>query len=213
MPSITLETPSAGQEVTAGLHAANYADLQTLLNGGLDATNLAANAVGTSQIANDAVTADKLAESSLYSGHFHSATQIPSNATGFTFATYVPVWGSDGTQPAIGNGTITGRYCQLGKLVLVWVEMLLGSTSTIGTSTYNWTMPADFQTGVTYTPFGNATLLDASTSTLHSGTVVAVSTGTLVTVYNESSARWSASVPVVPASGDRYQIQAIFEAS
>jgi hypothetical protein len=40
MPTINLEVPSAGQNIGAGLHAANYADLQALLNGGLDGSNL-----------------------------------------------------------------------------------------------------------------------------------------------------------------------------
>ncbi len=40
MPSITLEVPGAGDDITSGLHASNYADLQALLNGGLDGSNL-----------------------------------------------------------------------------------------------------------------------------------------------------------------------------
>lgn len=40
MPTINLTLPVAGQGVTAGLHATNYAALQSLLNGGLDADNL-----------------------------------------------------------------------------------------------------------------------------------------------------------------------------
>jgi hypothetical protein len=40
MPTITLEVPSPGQDITAGLHAANYSDLQALLNGGLDGSNI-----------------------------------------------------------------------------------------------------------------------------------------------------------------------------
>ncbi len=44
MPSITLTLPTAGTQITAGLHSANYAALQTLLNGGLDNTNVLAAA-------------------------------------------------------------------------------------------------------------------------------------------------------------------------
>lgn len=40
MPSITLTNPTAGNVVTAGLHATNYSALQTLLNSGLDGVNL-----------------------------------------------------------------------------------------------------------------------------------------------------------------------------
>jgi hypothetical protein len=40
MPTLTLELPSAGGVITSGLHAANYADIQALLNGGLDGSNI-----------------------------------------------------------------------------------------------------------------------------------------------------------------------------
>jgi hypothetical protein len=45
VPTITLEVPVAGTEIEAGLHATNYSDLQTLLNGGLDNSNISASAV------------------------------------------------------------------------------------------------------------------------------------------------------------------------
>lgn len=40
MGTITLTLPIAGQKIQAGLHASNYASLQTLLNGGIDGSNL-----------------------------------------------------------------------------------------------------------------------------------------------------------------------------
>lgn len=44
MPSISLSLPVAGTNIAAGLHATNYAAIQTLLNGGLDNTNIATGA-------------------------------------------------------------------------------------------------------------------------------------------------------------------------
>lgn len=45
MGTITLELPVADTEVTAGLHAANYADIQAVINGGLDSNNWAAGKI------------------------------------------------------------------------------------------------------------------------------------------------------------------------
>jgi hypothetical protein len=44
VPTITLGLPSPGQGVTAGLHSANYAAIQALLNGGLDNSNVLSSA-------------------------------------------------------------------------------------------------------------------------------------------------------------------------
>lgn len=45
MPSITLEVPGAGDDITSGLHVANYNDIQTLLNGNLDDDNFASGKI------------------------------------------------------------------------------------------------------------------------------------------------------------------------
>jgi hypothetical protein len=50
VPSITFTLPVAGQDADAGPIATNFSDLQTLLNGGLDATNLADDSVGIAEL-------------------------------------------------------------------------------------------------------------------------------------------------------------------
>lgn len=51
MPTISLTAPVSGTVITAGLHAANYGAIQTLLNGGLDASNLSSGKIlGLSQL-------------------------------------------------------------------------------------------------------------------------------------------------------------------
>lgn len=54
---------------------------------------------------------------------------------------YTPTWTSDGTQPSLGNGTITGRYKREGKTVSFKAMVSLGSTSTVGTGAYSLTLP------------------------------------------------------------------------
>lgn len=44
MPTINLTLPVAGTEIVAGLHATNYTNLQTLLNGALDNSNVSTTA-------------------------------------------------------------------------------------------------------------------------------------------------------------------------
>ena len=54
------------------------------------------------------------------------------------WTTYTPTWTSAGTAPAIGNGTLTGRYVKIGNIVHVRFTMIAGGTTTFG-STNNWT--------------------------------------------------------------------------
>lgn len=60
------------------------------------------------------------------------------DALGDAWTTYTPSWGSTGTPPALGNGTLLGRYKKLGKTVDVNIVLTLGSTSTVGTG--GWTL-------------------------------------------------------------------------
>lgn len=55
---------------------------------------------------------------------------------------YVPTW-SPGT-PAIGDGTLEGRYIQVGKLVMFRIHLLGGSTTSWGGSSdpYQFTLPS-----------------------------------------------------------------------
>jgi hypothetical protein len=55
---------------------------------------------------------------------------------------FTPVWSSAGTQPSIGNGTITGKYRRVGDSVEIFTEVYSGSTTTYGTGAYSFSMPA-----------------------------------------------------------------------
>ena len=68
-----------------------------------------------------------------------------STATGLKYSadwtTYTPTWGSSGTAPSLGNGTLTGKYLQVGKNVIVQMFFQIGSTSTMGTGQWQFTLP------------------------------------------------------------------------
>lgn len=54
---------------------------------------------------------------------------------------YTPTWSSTGTQPVLNNGSIYGRYALLGRLVHLYVELTMGSSTTYGTGTYRFSLP------------------------------------------------------------------------
>lgn len=61
------------------------------------------------------------------------------NLTAWT--SYTPTWGSSGVAPAIGNGTITGKYFRSGRLISFLAFLRAGSTTTFGTGSFTLTLP------------------------------------------------------------------------
>lgn len=55
---------------------------------------------------------------------------------------YTPAWTASGTAPAIGNGSLKGRYLKLGALWIVFLDWFSGSTSTYGTGTWSFSLPS-----------------------------------------------------------------------
>jgi hypothetical protein len=57
------------------------------------------------------------------------------------WVSYLPTWGSTGTQPTLGNGTIAGRWKLTGDSQEIHYELNVGSTSTAGTGGYTFSLP------------------------------------------------------------------------
>ncbi len=66
-----------------------------------------------------------------------------SSLTAPGWTSWTPSWTSDGTQPALGNGTIAGRYRRVngGDLVHSSVRLVMGSTTTYGTLGWHFNNP------------------------------------------------------------------------
>ena len=55
--------------------------------------------------------------------------------------TYTPVWTTSGTAPALGNGSLTGRFYRYDKFVFFSVAFVAGSTTTFGTGNFMFSTP------------------------------------------------------------------------
>ncbi|WP_458089526.1 hypothetical protein [Streptomyces malaysiensis] len=62
-------------------------------------------------------------------------------ATEQEFASYNPAWTSDGSNPALGNGTLTGRYWRSGSNVTGTINLTVGSSTNLGSGNYFWQLP------------------------------------------------------------------------
>ena len=115
------------------------------------------------------------------------ATGAPSNVTGPTGAigptgptgsfafvpwtTYTPIWTATGTAPSIGDGSIVGRYVSLGATIVGEIRLIFGSTTTRGSGTYKFSLPA---TGIAenYQPMGQVVLRDEGPGITYFGTAM-----------------------------------------
>lgn len=102
----------------------------------------------------------------------------PQGATGptgaFTFVpwtTYTPIWTSTGTQPSIGNGSLTGRYVTLGATIVGELRLNFGSTTTRGTGTYRFSLPT-LGVAENYQPMGQVVLRDEGPGITYFGTAM-----------------------------------------
>ena len=76
-----------------------------------------------------------------YSGGWNSPTEST------LWQAYTPTWGSSGTQPTLGNGTLFGRYVQTGpKTITFRVFLKIGSTTSGGTGVYTFLLPTQAAT-------------------------------------------------------------------
>lgn len=132
-------------------------------------------------------------------------TSTDLNALAGTWNAYTPTvsgW-------TLGNGTVSGRYLQFGYLVGVSATIAVGSTTSVGTTYLDLTLPVSARA---YTNVGAHCVIGSAryllTGYAASATMRLWSVGTSGAFTNFSS-----SVPGTWASGDDVYINAWYEAS
>ncbi|MDQ0672929.1 hypothetical protein QFZ36_000490 [Pseudarthrobacter siccitolerans] len=193
-----LRTPAAnampylwgGALNTVGHLVPNQAD-------GTVVTTTDTGSVSTAMLANLGVTNAKLAANAAWTSYTPTLTNI-----------------------TLGNGTLTGKYQQIGKTVNFRVSLILGSTSAIsGDLIFSLPVTSAAYAGTSVAqPLGHATLLDAGIRA-YQGEVEWASTTTCaikvlaadVTYLYTTTA--SAAIPFAWATGDEIEFSGTFEAA
>jgi len=129
------------------------------------------------------------------------------------WASYTPVWSSSGTAPAIGNGTISGRWVQVGKTVSVKISLLFGTTSTYGTGGYSISLPVAAATSVGSVGAGYLNDVSAGGGGHYNGIAVVRTVAPTVALILEASshAQVSAVGPVTWANTDAWTFSLAYE--
>ena len=140
--------------------------------------------------------------------YFGAGVNIGGALTGLPVAGYTPAWTTSGTQPNIGNGSITGRYVVMGKICFLHITVVFGSTSTFGTGGFTFSTPvAPVLQGALLT----ALYFDSSPGQFYSGNGRTV--GNTVVLYTNATplAACAAAAPFTWASADQMQIDITYE--
>ena len=135
------------------------------------------------------------------------------NTIGAASEAYTPAWTSTGTAPAIGNGTLIGRYFRINKLVIASVTWTAGSTTTFGTGNYRISLPiASNSANFTY---GFGSYNDASTFNNYILSAGQITSTTVQMSWNVGGINgvWGQSTPIAMANGDSMQATFIYEAA
>ena len=127
--------------------------------------------------------------------------------------TYTPTFTADsGTAPSLGNGTLTGAYTRIGRLVQAQVKLLLGTTTTMGSGgvlQFGLPFTASSVAGAT----GTAYIDDTGTGwtigfpTLRTTTIVDISLAVPGVI---GTARVTNIAPMVWATGDSIVISFVY---
>lgn len=129
------------------------------------------------------------------------------------WTSYTPTWTSSGTQPAINNGTLTGRYRRVAAsdLVIAEVRVAMGSTTTFGTGFYSWSLPVSASASALLFTSGSANLFDISALTRF-GASAKLDTATTV-ILNAHNGTIAQTVPFTWANGDDIRFTVQYEAA
>lgn len=132
------------------------------------------------------------------------------------WVSYAPTWTGSGGNPAIGNGTIVGKYRQVGKSVDFSIMVTMGSTTTYGSGQWSLTLPfapvlnggnwffiGAARTSVTYFLGGEIVTPGSATMTLRC----------LPTTAGNNYVSASPTVPVTWATGNILAISGSYEAA
>ena len=85
------------------------------------------------------------------------ATQrLALDTEGSEWTAYTPAWAASTTDPALGNGTLTGAWTQIGKTVHWRLRLAAGSTTTFGAGYYQFTLPVAASGLASYGAIGTA---------------------------------------------------------
>ena len=125
---------------------------------------------------------------------------------------YTVSWTADTTNPSIGNGTLVGRYVQIGKTVICSIALAMGSTTTYGSGDWSFSLPVTAKSsGLSY--LGKWVIVDAGT-TYYEGNLILYGADANVDFFirNQNAVdKFNNTTPINWAAKDQLMISIVYE--
>ena len=139
------------------------------------------------------------------------------DANAGTWQSYTVSWTAATTNPSIGNGTLVGRYTQIGKTCILIIGLTMGSTTTYGSGNWSFSLPktAKNTTGIVF--YGVAHIRNTGTANYERiAQISPVISTTVIKLFNDptqgsNSSNISATVPFTWGDGDALGIEITYE--
>jgi len=207
-------------ELGAPAHPDNVKELADFIDGRVVmrfASSSARDAAITSPAEGQTAWLNDVDQMTTYDGSAWQVIAQPLNLGAWT--SYTPTWTSSGTAPAIGNGTLSGKYLKVGRMVHFAAKVLYGSTTTSGTGSFKVGLPVTTSAADLYWSFAGD-LLNTGTAqypiTGYAGASstkaeIVLHTVTGSTVYHGTTA--TGTTPFTFATGDWITINGTYEAA
>lgn len=128
-----------------------------------------------------------------------------------SLTTYTPSWITSGVAPALGNGTLLGRYTEVGGFHWVQVMLTMGTTTTYGTGFFAFTLPGSGANLASTDAVGSARLFDTSASAHYGATSVSPTGVNYVKMLFGSSGEVTGASPFTFATGDVVALSLLFQ--
>lgn len=130
----------------------------------------------------------------------------PNSAVDIPLTTYTPAWTASSVNPSLGNGTLLGNWSRRRDMIRVNILLTIGSTTTLGTGNWIFSLPFVRDSGGNMPAVGVASISCAGAFAV--GTVVADPGSAAVTIYPSSGGtQVGPAVPGAWANGNRLWIQ------
>ena len=129
---------------------------------------------------------------------------------------FVPTWTGSVTNPVLGNGSFTGsKYKKIGKTIFARIVLTIGSTTTVGSGTYSFGLPAaSVVPAAGARPVGQAFMRDTSASS-NTTRIAAITTAGVMQLFDMAAPAVAIThaVPYAWATGDTIEADFVYEAA